>query len=466
MLANFSTAASLLTKDCCCFPKPATLANPEIKPTYDYTGPSKEETLALRKQFLSPALVLYYQKPVMIVEGKQQYLFDENKKRYLDCIAGIVTVSVGHSHPAIVKAAKEQTEKLIHTTPIYLNNEIAEYGKELAAKFPENLRNIYFVNSGSEATELAMMMARQHTGNVDIIALRNAYHGGSSGSNLTVGVNTWKFSKTINIGVQHALNPDGFRGPFKYADPDHAAKYAWDVKNLIECGTCGRVAAWISETIQGVGGSVEMPDGYLNRVYDIVHAAGGICIADEVQTGFGRTGTHYWGFQTKGVTPDIVTMAKGIGNGFPLAAVATSDKIAKSMLEKTHFNTFGGNPVSSAVGRAVLRVIDEEGLQQNSLEVGNYLIAGLKKLQKKHDIIGDVRGKGLMLGMELVKDKKTLEPATQETLRIFEKAKDMGVLLGKGGLYGNVFRIKPPMCFNKDNADEVLYTLDKCMAEL
>ncbi len=430
-----------------------------------YTGPTAEEVLAMRKEFLSPALFAYYQRPVMIVEGKGQYLFDEKGRRYLDAFAGIVTVSVGHCHPHVLAAVQAQTARLQHTTTIYLHPNIAEYGKALAAKMPGDLKVCYFVNSGSEANDLAMLMARAFTGNFDMIALRNAYHGGnSSGMGLTAH-STWKFNVPHSFGVHHAIAPDMYRGVYA-GDADAARKYADDVKSVIDYATPGRVAGFIAESIQGVGGTVVFPDGYLSAAYSHVRAAGGVCIADEVQSGFGRTGSHYWGFGTQGVIPDIVTMAKGIGNGVPLAAVVTTPQIARVLSERIHFNTFGGNPVVCAQGKAVLEVIDREDLKANSLTIGNHLQAGFRALGEKHAIIGDIRGRGLMLGVELVKDRGTKAPAKEETLRVFEMAKDLGLLIGKGGFHGNVLRIKPPMCLTKADADFLLEVLDVCFASL
>jgi alanine-glyoxylate transaminase/(R)-3-amino-2-methylpropionate-pyruvate transaminase len=429
-----------------------------------YEGPSPAEVLQMRKDFVNPAIFHYYKKPVMIVEGKGQYLYDETGRRYLDGFGGIVTVSVGHCHPEVVKAANLQNETIQHTTTIYLNPGIALYAKELAAKMPGDLKVCYFVNSGSEANDLAVLMARAYTGNYDLIALRNAYHGGSPGSMALTSHHTWKFNVPHSFGVHHARMPDPFRGPYGHDDPDAGAKYAADVAETIQFATPGKIAAFIAESIQGVGGSVVFPDGYLKHAYEHARAAGGLCIADEVQAGFGRTGTHYWGFETQGVMPDIVTMAKGIGNGCPLAAVITTPEIAKSLASRIHFNTFGGNPVSCAQGRAVLRVIDNEGLQANCLDLGAYLTAGFEKLAEKHSIIGQVRGKGLMLGMELVKDRGTKEPASQECAEVFERCKDLGLLIGKGGLRGNTLRIKPPMCIHRADADFMLEVLDEALA--
>ncbi len=431
-----------------------------------YSGPSAEEVLAKRKQFMNPGIFLYYKKPIMLVEGKMQYVWDENGKRYLDGLGGIVTVSVGHCHPYVVEAANKQNEMLQHSTTIYLQPNVVLYAEKLASKMPGDLKMCYFVNSGSEANDLALLMARVSTGNYDVIALRNAYHGGNaSGMGLTAHSN-WKYNTPHSFGVHHALAPYPYRGPFGYDDPDAGKKYADDVKNLIEYATPGKLAAFVAESIQGVGGFVEFPQGYLKGVYEHVRAAGGVCIADEVQTGFGRTGTHFWGFETQGVIPDIVTMAKGIGNGCPLAAVVTTPKIAQALMGKVHFNTFGGNPVVSAIGKAVLEVIEKENLQANALQMGNHILAGLNKLKEKHKIIGDVRGKGLMLGIEMVKDRTTKAPATAECAQVVETAKDLGLLLGKGGLWGQTIRFAPPMCINKADADFLLAVLDEAFGSV
>jgi alanine-glyoxylate transaminase/(R)-3-amino-2-methylpropionate-pyruvate transaminase len=425
-----------------------------------YTGPSKEEVISLRKQFVNPAIFTYYAKPLMIVEGHMQYLYDETGRRYLDGFGGIVTVSVGHCHPKIVAAVNRQNEILQHTTTIYLNPCIAEYARDLAARMPGNLKVCYFVNSGSEANDLAILMARAFTGNFDVLALRNGYHGGSMQTMGLTSHHTWKFNVPHSFGVHHALFPDRLRGPYGYDDPQAGVKYAGDVKNLIEFGTPGKVAAFIAESIQGVGGAVVFPDGYLKAAYEHVRAAGGLCIADEVQSGFGRTGSHFWGFETQGVIPDIVTMAKGIGNGAALAAVVTTPEIAQALASRIHFNTFGGNPVTCTQGRAVLQVIDEDGIQANAARIGGKLKEGFEAMARKHDLIGDVRGLGLMLGIELVKDRGTNEPAKEACMRVFEACRELGLLIGKGGLQGNVLRIKPPMCLTEADAEFMLDALD------
>jgi alanine-glyoxylate transaminase/(R)-3-amino-2-methylpropionate-pyruvate transaminase len=431
-----------------------------------YSGPSAAEVLALRKQFLNPAIFHYYKKPLMIVEGRAQWLFDETGRRYLDAIGGIVTVSCGHCHPHIVEAARRQNETLQHTTTIYLHPNVALYAKELAGRMPGDLKVVYLVNSGSEANDLALLMARAYTGCYDMIALRNAYHGGSQSTMGLTSHHTWKFNVPHSFGVQHSVLPDLYRGPHGKDDPEAGRKYAEDVKSLIQFGTSGKIAGFIAESIQGVGGTVVFPDGYLEHAYGHIRAAGGLCIADEVQSGFGRTGTHFWGFETQGVVPDIVTMAKGIGNGCALGAVVTTAKVAQALAARIHFNTFGGNPVVCAQARAVLEVIDREGLQANSLKIGNYLKAGFERLAAKHSLIGDVRGLGLMLGIELVKDRKTKEPAKDECAAVFEACRELGLLIGKGGLWGNTLRIKPPMIFSTSDADFLLAVLDEALASV
>jgi alanine-glyoxylate transaminase/(R)-3-amino-2-methylpropionate-pyruvate transaminase len=428
-----------------------------------YSGPSAAEVMRLRKQYLNPGLFLYYKQPIMIVEGRMQYVWDETGRRYLDGLGGIVTISVGHCHPHVVAAANRQNEILQHSTTIYLQPKIAEYAEKLASKMPGELKVCYFVNSGSEANDLALLMARLCTGNYDVIALRNAYHGGNASGMSVTAHSSWKFNVPHSFGVHHALAPYPYRGPFGYDDPDAGRKYADDVKSLIDYASPGKVAAFIAESIQGVGGFVVFPDGYLKNVYEYVRGAGGVCIADEVQTGFGRTGTHFWGFETQGVIPDIVTMAKGIGNGAPLAAVVTTPKIAAVMAQKVHFNTFGGNPVVSSIGKAVLEVIERENLQANSLELGARMKAGLEKLKAKHKVIGDVRGMGLMLGIEFVKDRATKEPAKEACAQAVENARELGLLVGKGGLWGQTIRFAPPMCITKADADFVVEVLDEAI---
>jgi len=431
-----------------------------------YTGPSADEVYRLRKEFLNPALFHLYQKPLMIVEGKGQYVWDDQGRRYLDAFAGIATVSVGHCHPHVLDAMRRQSELLQHSSTIYLHPNIGEFGRALAARMPGDLKVCYFVNSGSEANDVAMLMARAYTGNYDIIALRNAYHGGNMSAMGLTAHSTWKFNVPHSFGVHHTIAADPYRGAWGRNDPEAGRKYAADVKSVIDYTTSGQIAAFIAESIQGVGGTVIFPDGYLKQAYEHARAAGGVCIADEVQTGFGRTGQHFWGFQLQGVIPDIVTMAKGIGNGVPLAAVVTTPQIASVLAKRIHFNTFGGNPVVCAQGKAVLEVIEREKLQENALKVGNHILAGLEKLQLKHNLIGDVRGRGLMIGVELVQDRQTKAPAKAECARVLELARELGLLIGKGGLWGQTIRIKPPLCVTLADADFLLEVLDAALAKV
>ncbi|HEX3274748.1 MAG TPA: aspartate aminotransferase family protein [Gemmatimonadales bacterium] len=431
-----------------------------------YTGPTRAEVLTMRRQYCHPSTFLYYREPLMLVEGHMQYLFDETGRRYLDMFAGIVTVSCGHSHPRFVERVKAQLDAIQHTTTIYLHPNFPLLAKRLAEKLPAGLDVTYFVNSGSEANDLAVLMARAYTGHGDVIAVRNGYHGGSTSTMALTSHHTWKFPQQANQGIHHAISPDPYRSPFQGTPEEIAHQSAEDIRELVRYSTPGTIAAFVAEPIQGVGGATMGAANYLREAYAIAREAGGLCIADEVQTGFGRTGEHYWGFQHAGVVPDIVTMAKGIGNGWPLAAVTTRREIAEALTQRIHFNTFGGNPVSMAAGLAVLDIIDEDGLQENARVVGGRLKQGLRQLQSRHPLIGDVRGMGLMLGCELVRDREAKTPATEETLAVWETMRELGVLMGKGGLFGNTLRIKPPMCITAADVDFTLGALDEALARV
>ena len=433
-----------------------------------YEGPSKQEVIALRQQYVTPGLITYYKDPLLVVDGKMQYVWDETGKRYLDGFAGIVTISVGHCHPYIVEKVRDQVGKLQHATTIYLHPTIGQFGKLLAEHMPSEsgLSVSYFTNSGSEANELAILSAREFTGNQDVISLRNGYHGGTQATMALTAQSTWKFKSNPTIDAKNALAPYCYRCPYGLEYPSCGLKCAQDVENVIQYETSGQVACFIAESIQGVGGAVVPPPGYFETVYAIVRKHGGLCVADEVQSGFGRTGTKFWGFENAGVVPDVVTMAKGIGNGAPLGAMVTRAEIAKMMKNRIHFNTYGGNPISMTQGLATLEVIDRENIQQNALTVGTHLKNRLLELQQRQPLIGDVRGMGLMLGVELVRDRKTKEPANTEAAEVLERCKERGLLIGKGGLFGNTLRIKPPMCLTMDDADFLVDCLDEVLTGL
>ena len=471
-----------------------------------YTGPPKEEVMRLRNAHLSPSFYHLYDKPLMLVEGKGQYVFDERGRRYLvsfqppsavgtrrdgavgaltphstpappraplqppgsllrvqDAFAGIVTTHVGHAHPLVVSSICEQVSKLSHTTSCYANPQVALYASELAARLPPSLSHVFFVNSGSEATELAISLARAATGRQDVIALRNGYHGISAVATAVTGCGDWRQPGSAGIGgpVHHAQAPHPYLG----RHGSDGAAYAEDVAEVL-AASCpsGRVGAFIAESIQGVGGVVPLAPGYLQAVYPMIRAAGGVCIADEVQSGFGRTGAHYWGFQAHGVTPDMVTMAKGMGNGFPLAGVACTEAIARSLTGRW-LNTYGGNPVAAAAGRAVLRVVEEEGLQENARVQGARLFEGLRALQARHPVIGSVRGEGLMCGVELVSCHTKRTPALKECMAVMERTRELGVLFGRGGR-GNTLRITPPLVVGGKDVDFMLGALDVSLSGL
>ncbi|XP_069688077.1 alanine--glyoxylate aminotransferase 2, mitochondrial isoform X1 [Periplaneta americana] len=448
------------------------IPNCEYEPK-KYTGPTYEQIKKIKDKHLITPFGTAYKEPLLLHDGKMQWLFDHTGKRYLDVFGGIVTVSVGHCHPKVNEAAIEQMKSIWHTTNIYLQPRLHEYAEKLASKFPGDLKVVYLVNSGTEANDLAILLARLYTKNLHIISLRNSYHGVSA---ITMGVtalSTWKHNIPVSPGLHHAMNPDvynGLWGGLHCRDSPVQTTRHCDCKPP-ECKACGmyydqleeifkyslptgKVAAFLVESIQGVGGVVQFPKGYLKKVFELVRLNGGVCIADEVQTGFGRTGEHYWGFEMHGVMPDIVTMAKGIGNGYPMGAVVTTPAIADSLKQALFFNTFGGNPVASAVGLAVLQVIEEEKMQENAHMVGTYFLKKLSALRDQFDCVGDVRGKGLMIGVEMVTDSETREPLpAKQFVDIWEECKNMGVLLGRGGMFGNVFRLKPPMCFTKEDAD-------------
>lgn len=426
-----------------------------------------DEILKIRDQHLGKSLSVSYKKPLKIERGALQYLYDFNGRAYLDTVNNVC--HVGHCHPRVVKAAQEQIA-LLNTNTRYLHDNIVEYAQRLVATLPDPLSVCFFVCTGSEANELAIRMARTFTKNKDFVVLDHAYHGNT---NAVIEISPYKFDGPGGPGcpphIHKTLLPDLYRGPYKSGDPDAGRKYAEDVHRVLkEIETSGKKpAAFMHESVPSVAGQIVLPDNYLKPAYQYAREAGAVCIADEVQVGFGRVGTHMWGFETQGVTPDIVTMGKPIGNGHPLAAVVTTPEIADSFNNgMEYFNTFGGNPVSCAVGLAVLDVIRDERLQENALMVGEHFKAGLKPLMDKYPLIGDVRGIGLFIGIELVLDRETLEPAEDQAHAIAEGMKEEGILISVDGPLYNVLKIKPPLVFTRANADRYVRTLDKVLGEI
>jgi 4-aminobutyrate aminotransferase-like enzyme len=396
-----------------------------------------------------------------------QHLFDEKGRAYLDGVNNVP--HVGHCHPKVVKAAQEQMG-LLNTNTRYLHDHLVRYAERLTATLPEPLRICFFVNSGSEANDLALRLARTFTNHTDLIVVDGAYHGNLSS---LIDISPYKFDGPGGAGAPDHVHkvpmPDVYRGPYKANDPKAGEKYAGFIHEAVaELGQRKKgVAAFICESLLGCGGQIVLPAGFLKEAQGLVRSVGGLFIADEVQVGFGRVGSHFWGFQAQDVVPDIVTLGKPIGNGFPLAAVITRPEIAEAFDNgMEYFNTYGGNPVSCAVGLAVLDVMEEEKLQERARRVGEVLKASLKDLMDRHDLIGDVRGLGLFIGIELVKNRQSLTPAAEEASWAIEKMKERGILLSTDGPLHNVIKIKPPLAFNEDDADFLVTTLDEVLGEM
>lgn len=429
--------------------------------------PRTAETLATRRVRLGRNLSVAYREPVKVVRGFMQWLFDEQGRRHLDAYNNVA--HVGHCHPRVVDAIRRQAG-VLNTNTRYLHDFVNHYAGRLGALLPEPLSVCIFVNSASEANELALRLARAHTGQRDMIVLEAAYHGHTTG---LIDISPYKHDGPGGRGAPDWVHTvpiaDPYRGPYRRDDPQAGARYAAHVASAVR-GVQARgrgPAGFIAESLPSVGGQVVFPPGYLAAAYEAVRAAGGVCIADEVQTGFGRLGTHFWGFETQGVVPDIVVLGKPIGNGHPLGAVVTTPEIAASFDNGMEFfSTFGGNPVSCAAGMAVLDVIEEEGLQAHALRVGERMLAGLRPLVDRHSLVGDVRGSGLFLGVELLRDRATLEPAAEEAAYVVNRLREHRILLGTDGPLHNVVKIRPPMPFDEANAGFLVSTIKKVLGEL
>ncbi|XP_058269759.1 5-phosphohydroxy-L-lysine phospho-lyase isoform X2 [Hemibagrus wyckioides] len=429
----------------------------------------KEHTLEMRKKLIGHSCRLFFpHDPVKIVRAQGQYLYDEKGRQYLDCISNVQ--HVGHCHPSVTRAAATQME-LLNANTRFLHDNIVQYAERLAATLPKKLCVFYFVNSGSEANDLALRLARQYTQHEDVVVLDHAYHG-----NLTslIDISPYKFQKLAGQKewVHVAPIPDTYRGLYRADHPDPAEAYADTVKSLIdEAHKRGhKISSFFVESLPSVAGQILLPPGYLQKVAQYIRAAGGVFVADEIQTGFGRVGSHFWAFQLQGedFCPDIVTMGKPMGNGHPLACVVTTEEIAGAFTANRveYFNTFGGNPVSCAVGLAVLDVIEKEDLRGNAVRVGNHLMKLLRDLQATHPIIGDVRGVGLFVGFELVKDRKVLTPATEEAALLVKRLKEKYICLSTDGPWENVIKFKPPMCFSMQDAERVTEQIDHILTEI
>uniref|UniRef100_A0A3P8U5Q9 Ethanolamine-phosphate phospho-lyase n=1 Tax=Amphiprion percula TaxID=161767 RepID=A0A3P8U5Q9_AMPPE len=432
---------------------------------------NKKKTIDLRKKHIGPSCKIFFSHdPIKIIQAKGQYMYDETGQRYLDCINNVA--HVGHCHPDVVKAGAQQMEQL-NTNTRFLHDNLVLYAQKLQATLPDKLSVCYFVNSGSEANDLALRLARQYSGHKDIITLENAYHGHISS---LIDISPYKFHQLsdaeLNPFVHVAPSPDVYRGKYRADHFDPATAYADEVKDIIEKvhKKGGKIAAFIAESLQSCGGQVIPPAGYFQHVAEHVHKAGGLFIADEVQVGFGRVGTNFWAFQLQGedFVPDIVTMGKPIGNGHPMSCVVTTKEVAEAFMSSgmEYFNTFGGNPVSCAIGLAVLDVIVKEDLQGNALRVGQHLTDLLEKQKEKHPLIGDIRGCGLFVGVELVRDRLKLTPATAEAQEVIYKLKEQHILLSADGPHRNVLKFKPPLCFMTEDAELVVEKIDLILTEL
>jgi alanine-glyoxylate transaminase/(R)-3-amino-2-methylpropionate-pyruvate transaminase len=417
------------------------------------------------RKYLWPTVVTLYEQPLVADRAHMQHLWDVEGRKYLDFFGGILTVSVGHTHPRITAAVKAQVDRLQHTSTLYPTEAIVNLAEKVAQITPGTLQKSFFTNSGTEANEAAIQLARAATGSFDVIALRHSYSGCSATTKSLTGQAPWRKSGVISLGVAHAVNPYCYRCPLGMSYPSCEVACANDVESLIQTGTSGRIAAFLAEPIQGVGGFITPPPEYFKMVFRIVKKYGGLFISDEVQTGFGRTGKHWFGIEHWEVVPDIMTCAKGMANGAPIGATITTTELARSYQGNT-LSTFGGNPVTCVAARATIQVIEEENLLEHVHSTGTYFRRKLNELQEKHPLIGDVRGMGLMQGLELVKDRKTKEPAPEALAQLLKRTRENGLLIGKGGLHGNVVRLSPMLNISHADVDEAVRLLDKSFSEI
>lgn len=427
--------------------------------TQQEPGSTVSDAVRKHKEFLFPAVAMYYKEPVALVKGEGEHVWDDQGNKYLDCFGGVLTVSVGHANPEVNKAWIDQVNSIAHTSTLYANKPQSDLAEKLAEISPGKLKKSFFTNSGTEADDTAVLAAKLATGHNEIVVLRHSYAGRSATALSSIGHSNWKPTASQVAGFVHAHAPYCYRCPFNASPENCGMACANDLEELIQTTTTGKIAAFMSETILGVGGFIVPPKDYFKRVHEITKKYGGLFISDEVQTAWGRTGDKWFGIEHYGVEPDIMTSAKGMGNGVPIGWTIATEEVANAFPGLT-FSTFGGNPVSCAVGLAVINVIEKNDLRTNARMVGDYFREKLDELKERYPIIGDVRGMGLMQGIELVKDRATKEPNPEAVLKVFEETKRRGVLIGKGGLYGNVIRTGMMLNSTKDTVDELIQALD------
>jgi alanine-glyoxylate transaminase / (R)-3-amino-2-methylpropionate-pyruvate transaminase len=426
---------------------------------------SNSDSVNKHKDYLFPAITMYYQEPIALDHGEGMYVWDDGGKKYLDCFGGVLATSVGHVHPHVIEAVTDQLKKISHTSTLYANRPQSELAQKLAEITPGALEKSYFTSSGTEADETATAAAKLYTGRQEIITLRHSYSGRSAAAITASGHASWKILPAQVPGYVHAPAPYCYRCPFKLKYPECDLACAKDLKEVIETSTSGKIAAFMAEPIMGVGGYITPPKEYFKEAVAIIRQYGGVFISDEVQTGWGRTGEKMFGIEHWDVEPEIMTFAKGMANGTPIGATIARKEIADAV-PAMYFSTFGGNPVSMRAALATIEVIERENLADNAKVTGDYMREKLMALQERFDVIGEVRGMGLMQGIEFVKDRKTKEPYPQAVAKVFEETKKRGVLVGKGGLYGNVIRMGPPLIATKDHIDELAAALNEALAAL
>ncbi|MBI4166507.1 MAG: aspartate aminotransferase family protein [Acidobacteria bacterium] len=425
---------------------------------------TKDEIIQKHKAHVWKCTTTYYKDPLVIDRAKGQQVWDIDGRQYLDFLGGIVTISVGHSNPKVTEKIKAQIDRVQHTSTLFPTEALVAVAEKVAQIAPGNLKKCYFTNSGTEANEVAVLAARMHTGNYEMLTLRHGYSGHSQLTKAMTGLSTWRKGGVIPYGITHVPGPYCYRCPYGLTYPSCELHCAKDVEEVIKTSTSGAVGGMLAETIQGLGGFIVPPPGYFKIVANIVRNYGGLFISDEVQTAWGRTGKKWWGIEHWEVEPDVITSAKGMANGVPIGLTLTRAEIADSYKGLT-ISTFGGNPVACVAAKATIDLIEEDRLMDNAHEMGAHFRAGLDALKETHAIIGDVRGMGLMQGIELVKDRKTKEPGTDLATKFMERSRANGLIVGRGGLFASVIRMSPPLNVGKADIDTALGIIDKSLSE-